>query len=109
MKIKTILKQSVIHDIMDRAVLINKENKLHCRDFQIMISTKIPHILILRWTTIDCTDQDIPVQCYRYECFTKEGVPQLCSIYYTNQNEANEFFWSLESLYHQNYAIDHKL
>ncbi len=106
---KTIIKQSVIHKIMDRGILINKQSKLPCRNFQIMISTLRSHILILRWTTIDLSDQDNPKQCFRYECFTKEGTPQLCSIYYTNQEEANAFFWSLQPLYNQSYAIDHKL
>lgn len=106
---KKTLKQSVIHTIMDRAIDINKECKERCRDFQIMISSKRENILILRWTTIDISNVDNPVQCYRYECFKTDGTSQLCSIHYSNQEEANEFIWSLKPLYNQQYAIDHKL
>ncbi len=103
------LQQAVIHKIMDRAIAINKACAAQCRDFQIMRSTKHENTLILRWTAIDISNEDNPLQCYRYECFKKDGSPQLCSIHYSNQEEANAFIWSLESLYHQHYAIDHKL
>lgn len=106
---KKIVQQSVINNIMDRAVVLNKACKEQCRDFQIMVSENHANTLILRWTTIDITNEDKPVQCYRYECFKTDGTPQLCSIYYADQEEANAFFWSLEPLYHQHYAIDHKL
>jgi len=108
-KDKKVLKQSVIHRIMDRAVDINKACKERCRDFQIMLSRKRENTLILRWTIIDISNEDNPVQCYRYECFKTDGTPQLCSIHYADQEEANVFIWSLEPLYHQQYAIDHKL
>ena len=55
------------------------------------------------------SNEDNPVQCYRYECFKTDGTSQLCSIHYADQEEANAFIWSLEPLYHQQYAIDHKL
>ncbi|WP_010520454.1 hypothetical protein [Aquimarina agarivorans] len=106
---KIILQQSVIHKIMNRGIIINKENEKTCRDFQIMISEKFRNTLILRWTCIDISNADNPIQRYHYECFKTDGTPQLCSIYYTNQEEANEFIWSLQPLYHQKYAIDHKL
>jgi len=106
---KHTLKQSTIHKIMDRAIEINKSCKEHCRDFQIMISPKRMHVLILRWITIDISNVDNPIQYYRFECFKTDGTAQLCSIYYSNQEEANEFLWTLEPLYHQQYAIDHKL
>lgn len=66
---KKTLKQSVIHKIMDRAIEINKACKERCTDFQIMLSRKRKNTLILRWTTIDISNEDNPVQCYRYECF----------------------------------------
>ncbi|WP_179022123.1 hypothetical protein [Winogradskyella forsetii] len=106
---KKTLKQSVIYKIMDRAIDINKACTAQCRDFQIMVSTMRKNILILRWTTIDISNIDNPVQCYRYECFKTDGTSQLCSIHYADQEEANDFIWSLEPLYHQQYAIDHKL
>ena len=108
-KNKHLLKQSVINQIMDRAIAINKTGKGYCRDFQIMLSEKHSNTLILRWTTIDISNEDNPVQCYRYECFKIDGTPQLCSIHYTNQEEANDFIWGLQPLYHQQYAIDHTL
>lgn len=103
------LKQGLIHKIMNRALEINKECLENCRDFQIMISSMRSNVLILRYTTIDVSNIDNPVQCYKFECFELDGTPQLCSIHYTNQEEANEFIWSLEPLYHQQYAIDHTL
>jgi hypothetical protein len=106
---KKTLKQSVIYKIMDRAIDINKACTAQCRDFQIMVSTMRKNILILRWTTIDISNIDNPVQCYRYECFKTDGTSQLCSIHYADQEEANDFIWSLEPLYNQQYAIDHKL
>lgn len=106
---KQSLDTAVIQKIMDRAIAINKSSKECCRDFQIMLSSKHKHTLILRWTSIDISNIENPKQCFRYECFEKDGTPQLCSIYYTNQEEANAFFWSLEPLYKQQFAIDHKL
>ena len=108
-KNKQRLKQSVINQIMDRAIAINKIGKEYCRDFQIMLSEKHSNTLILRWTTIDISNEDNPVQCYRYECFKTDETPQLCSIHYTNQEEANDFIRGLQPLYHQQYAIDHTL
>lgn len=103
------LKQSVIDAIMDRAVEINKACKEQCRDFEIMLSRKRENSLILRWTSIDISNEDNPVQQYRYECFQTDGASQMCSVHYADQDEANEFIWSLEPLYHQQFAIDHKL
>jgi hypothetical protein len=106
---KKLLKQSVIIAIMDRAVEINKACKEQCRDFEIMLSRKRENSLILRWTSIDISNEDNPVQQYRYECFQTDGTSQMCSVHYADQEEANEFIWSLEPLYHQQFAIDHKL
>ncbi|AGC75808.1 hypothetical protein LX97_00493 [Nonlabens dokdonensis] len=103
------LKQSVIDAIMDRAIEINKGCKEQCRDFEIMLSRKRENSLILRWTSIDISNEDNPVQQYRYECFQTDGTSQMCSVHYADQDEANEFIWSLEPLYHQQFAIDHKL
>ena len=103
------LKISVIENIMERGIAINKTCKEMCRDFQIMVSKEHPNMLLLRWTVIDISNPDNPMQCYRYECFKTDGSAMLCSLYYTNQQEANDFLWSLEPLYHQDYAIDHKL
>ncbi len=106
---KTQVAPKIVNAIMDRAVLINKNNKAHCRDFKIMESPMHKNTLILRWTTIDVTDEDRPKQCYRYECFNRDGTPQNCSIHYTNKEEANIFFQGLKTLYTQECAIDHKL
>ncbi|TGV03591.1 hypothetical protein [Flavivirga rizhaonensis] len=106
---KKVLKSNVIQNIMDRAIEINRGCQENCRDFQIMVSPMRENTLILRWTTIDISNIDKPLQYYRYECFKIDGTPQLCSIHYSNQEEANAFFWSLESLYNQQFAIDHKL
>ena len=106
---KKVLKQTVIDSIMDRAIAINKGCAEQCRDFEIMLSRKRKNTLILRWTSIDISNEDNPIQQYRYECFQPDGTPQLCSVHYADQEEANEFVWSLEPLYHQLYAIDHKL
>ena len=101
--------KEVIEVIMDRAVIIDKESKEHCREFRIMVSGTHPNTLILRWTTIDISDVDRPIQCYRYECFEMDGTPQHCSIHYSDQKEANAFFSGLKSLHIQECAIDHKL
>lgn len=100
---------TVINKIMDRALLINQETPEFCCDFEIMTSSIKKDVLILRFITVDISDIERPKQCYRYECFELDGTPQMCSIHYSNQKEANDFFWSLTSLYHQKYAIDHKL
>jgi hypothetical protein len=99
----------VIQAIMDRGMQIDKGCNEHCRDFRIMVSDKHPDILILRWRTIDIGDIDRPIQCYRYECFEMDGTPQHCSIHYSDQQEANDFFSGLETLHTQECAIDHKL
>lgn len=101
------LNQEVINKIMNRAIEINKSTTLACRDFIIMKSNKFLDTLILRWNCIDIQDLDKPKQCFRYECFELDGSPKLCSIHYSNQEEANQFIWSLISLYHQKFAIDH--
>ena len=99
----------IINAIMDRAIYINKECAEHCRDFRIMESSMHKDTRILRWTTIDISNVDRPVQCYRYECFDMDGTPLNCSIHYSDQQEANEFFMSLTTLYKQEFSIDHTL
>ena len=103
------LDKSVIESIMGRAIEINRQCKEACRDFKIMVSPMRENTLILRWTTINIDNIDKPVQCYGYECFHLNGKSQNCSVNYDNQEEANEFFWSLETIYKQQFAIDHKL
>jgi hypothetical protein len=103
------LDQQVIHTIMNRAIEINNSCKENCRDFKIMTATMRPDTLILRWRTIDISNEDNPIQYYRYECFKMDGTPQFCSVYYTNQEEANDFIESLTPLHHQKFAIDHTL
>ena len=99
----------VIDAIMNRAIEINNSCKQACRDFRIMTSTMRADTLILRWRTIDISNEDNPVQYYRYECFKMDGTPEFCSIHYTNQEEANDFITSLQTLYTQKFAIDHTL
>lgn len=101
--------KKIIHTIMDRAIVINKVSEEHCRDFRIMVSERHPETLILRWVAIDISDVDRPVQCYRYECFDVDGSPQHCSIYYADQQEANDFFSGLKTLHTQECAVDHTL
>lgn len=101
--------KEIINKIMNRAIEINKVCKEHCRDFRIMESSMLKKTRILRWTTIDISNVDRPVQCYRYECFDMDGTPQNCSIHYSDRQEANEFFMSLTTLYKQEYSIDHTL
>ena len=103
------LESGVIQKIMDRAIEINKASKVRCRDFQIMVSTMREDTLIMRWTTIDISNIDNPIQCFRYECFNMDGSSQRCSVHYANQEEANDFIWSLQPLHQQQDAIDHKL
>lgn len=102
------LRKKVIETIMDRAMAISEGCKEQCCDFEIMISDQYTDTLILRWLTIDISNVDMLYQCYRYECFDMDGTPQYCSIHYSNQQEANEFFKGLVPLYTQQYAIDHK-
>lgn len=102
------LQKKVIEKIMDRAIEINTDCKEQCRDFKIMTSTQHKRTLILRWLSIDMSNTDALFQCYRYECFDRDGTPQYCSIHYANQEEANEFFKELVPLYAQEYAVDHK-
>ncbi len=108
-KSKRRISRAVIALIMDRAMLIDKDCNEYCRDFRIMVSEQHLNTLILRWTTIDISDIDRPIQCYRYECFESNGTPQHCSIHYSDQQQANAFFSGLETLHLQEYAIDHKL
>ncbi len=103
------ISKKVIATIMDRAIAIQNDCREHCRDFKIMTSKEHNDTLILRWTTIDISDIDRPVQCYRYECFELNGTPQHCSIHYADQEQANAFFSGLATLYTQQFAIDHKL
>ncbi|WP_281989743.1 hypothetical protein [Aquimarina aggregata] len=105
---KEILDKKIINRIMNRAIEINDSCKEHCREFRIMKSKKHKNTFILRWLTIDASDVGRLFQCYRYECFDVDGTPQYCSIHYSNQEEANEFFKGLEPLYAQEYAVDHK-
>lgn len=92
---------------MDRAIEINRACPDACRNFHIMESSMRPDALLLRWTAINLDDLDNPVQCFRYECFDRDGTPQLCSVNYADQSEAVEFYWSLNSLYHQTFCTDH--
>lgn len=103
------LKRETILLIMDRAMEINRSCQEECRDFRIMRSPMREDNLILRWTTINIDNIDNPVQCYRYECFRPDGTALHCSVHYADSEEANDFFWSLETLYHQEFACDHKL
>ena len=103
------LEHTVIKSIMDRAIEINAQCAEECRDFRIMVSPMREDTLILRWTTINIEDIDKPKQCYCYECFNLDGTSQNCSVNYSDQDEANEFFWSLETLHKQEYCIDHKM
>ncbi|EDP94653.1 hypothetical protein U8527_07130 [Kordia algicida OT-1] len=101
--------QAVIHKMMNRAIEINHSCKEKCRDFKIMTSTMRKDSLILQWRTIDISNEDNPIQYYRFECFKMDGTPELCSIHYTDQKQANDFITSLQTLYHQKFAIDHTL
>ncbi len=103
------LDKAVIARIMDRAIEINRGCGEECRDFQIMVSDMKENTLILRWIAIDIEDIDRPLQCYGYECFNLDGTSGHCGVNYSDRQEAADFFWSLESLYRQEYAIDHRL
>ena len=102
------LKPNIITMIMDKAIQLSNIHKEESRDFRIMVSPMRKNSLILRWTSIDMSDLDRPLQCYHYECFHTDGSSQNCSINYTNQEEANTFFFSLQTLYKQEFSIDHK-
>jgi len=102
------LSQFVVERIMDRAACINGSYREECRDFCILQSELRKGTLILRWTSINIDDPDRPVQCYHYECFNEDGKPQHCPIHYKGQQEANAFFQSLQLLYKQEFASDHK-
>lgn len=108
-KTNSIPNEIVIHNIMNRAIEINDSCSELCRNFKIMESPQHEGIYILRWTTIDITNIEQPIQKYRYECFEKDGTPQLCSIYYQDQAKANEFFENLIPLYTQQFAVNHTL
>lgn len=101
--------KTTIHKIMERAIAIDHSFSTECRDFTLMTSALRPDTLLLRWTCIDITDIDRPRQCYHFECFHMDGSPQLCSVNYSNQQEANEFFASLKAHYSQTFALDHRL
>lgn len=103
------LKQSVINKIMDKASEINKACKLQCRDFKIMFLPKYENTLILRWITIDISNEDNPIQLYDYEYFNTIGISQRCPIFLSIQEEINDFNLNLKVLHHQDFAIDHKL
>lgn len=103
------LNKKVTDSMMDRAIEINKNCPEQCCDFRIMTSPMRKKTLILRWTTINIEDIDRPVQCYFYECFNPDGSSQNCSVNYTDQQEANQFFESLTTHYKQTFAIDHRL
>lgn len=103
------LSNETAHRMMDRAMEINRDCTEECRDFRIMISPMRSGTLILRWTTIKLDNIDNPVQCFHYECFNTDGASQHCSVNFQTQQEANEFFFSLETLYKQAFANDHKI
>ena len=100
--------QTVINNMMDRAIEINKSCPEECRDFTIMSSPMRKRTLLLRWTTINIDNIESPIQCYRYECFNMDGSSQNCSVNYADQQEANAFFQGLKTLYQQQFASDHK-
>jgi len=104
----TPLTKAVIQRIMQRAISIQKTCGDSCCDFQIMTSAMRPDSLILRWTSIDLSDIDRPIQTYRYECFGLDGKALLCSVNYNDTAEANRFFKSLVSLYQQDFAYEHR-
>lgn len=101
--------KKIIDRIMSRAIEISQACPDDCRDFRIMTSPMRKDVLLLRWTRINIDNIDRPVQCFHYECFEPDGSPQNCSVYYSNQEEANTFFASLTELYQQQFAIDHTL
>lgn len=103
------IEKEVIDRIFERAQEIHYSCNEECRDFRIMVSPSWNPTLILRWLTIDLSNIDNPVQCFRYECFHPNGTPQNCSVHYANQGEANSFFADLQTLYRQEFSIDHKL
>jgi len=105
---KKTLNKKVIHKIMDRAVEIDKACGEQCRDFCIMTSEMKKDTLILRWTSIDISDPDFPVQRYNYECFHMDGTPQNCPVEFKDQREANEFSLTLVKHYKQIFCLDHK-
>ena len=90
--------QDSIEKLMDEAVLIQKDCTESCFDFQIMTSRFHKNTLILRWVEVDISDVERPIQCYRYRCFHLDGTSQNCSIHYTNVEQANAFFKSLEGV-----------
>ena len=100
------LNQKVIRSLMQRARVLAQSCPETCRDFRIMRSPLRSKTLILRWTAIDLSDEDKPTQCFRYECFHRDGRPQHCSVHYSDVNEANAFFDTLETLYRQTYPGD---
>jgi hypothetical protein len=102
------LETKIIDSIMDRALEIHNTCPDQCRDFRIMSSPLRKDTLILRWTAINLDNIDKPRQCFHYECFYPDGTPQRCSINYDSAEEANSFFWSLKTLYRQDFASDHK-
>mgnify|MGYP006981762142 FL=1 len=91
--------QDSIEKLMSEATLIQKDYTESCFDFQIMTSRFHKNTLILRWIEVDISDVERPIQCYRYRCFNLDGTSQNCSIHYTNREEANAFFKSLEAHY----------
>ena len=95
--------------IMNRAMVHSKASRYECRDFRIMISPMRKNTLILRWTTINIENLEKPKQCFHYECFNEDGSSQNCSVNYTNQEEANQFFYSLTTLHQQNYCAAHQI
>lgn len=102
------IKPSIIHLIMDRAMEINANCNEECRDFRIMVSPMKHKTLILRWTSINIENLDKPKQAYAYECFNEDGSTQNCGVNYTNQEEANQFYFSLFTLHQQDFCTDHK-
>lgn len=103
------LDHKVIVRMMDRAIEINRQCPEECRDFKIMVSPMRENTLVLRWTTINIDNIDKPVQCFHYECFDMDGYSRNCSVDFADQDEANDFFWSLQTLHRQQFANDHKL
>ncbi|MGB3463949.1 MAG: hypothetical protein WBA74_01710 [Cyclobacteriaceae bacterium] len=99
--------EKVYKKILDHAPAIDTESLNLCRDFAIVRSKLRPSTLMLRWTSINIEDIDRPSQTYYYRCFNLDGSSQDCSVNYANQQEANEFFQSVEIVLKQRFAKDH--
>lgn len=103
------IEKRVIQRIMDEAIQLQKQSEDQCCEFTILTSHLHPQILILRWLSIDISNIDQPTQHYQYQCFYPDGSKHNCEIHYTNQEDTNAFFSSLQSHYQQPFARTHQL